>query len=106
MTTLCAMSVPRAASVTIHVTSWRVLFALAPVIVLAGLLIAYCLVDLARTPTVRYLPKPVWALVILLVSVPFGALAYLLLGRNRHEAPRDVDGPDDAERSVDDHLRA
>src|SRR5512132_1220126 len=35
----------------------------------------YCLVDLIRAPSVRYLPKPVWALIIVFVSAPFGALA-------------------------------
>ena len=43
-----------------------------------------CLVDLIRARSVRYLPKPVWALIIVLGSVPLGALAYLLFGRDRH----------------------
>jgi hypothetical protein len=65
--------------------STRTMLALAPVLVLLLGLIGYCLVDLARAPAVRYLPKPLWALVILLGSAPFGLLAYLFLGRSRDE---------------------
>jgi hypothetical protein len=57
--------------------------ALAPLILLAIALAAYALVDLARAPAVRYLPKWAWALICVL-SMPFGPLAYLTLGR----APR------------------
>ncbi len=64
--------------------SGRTLLALVPLFVLLGALIAYCLVDLIRAPSVRYLPKPVWALIILLVSAPLGALAYLVFGKDRH----------------------
>jgi hypothetical protein len=38
-------------------------------------LVVYCLIDLARAPSVRHLPKPVWALVIVIGSAPFGAIA-------------------------------
>ena len=41
------------------------------------------LVDLARAKQVRYLAKPWWALIICL-SIPWGALAYLIFGRPRH----------------------
>ena len=64
--------------------SGRTLLALVPLFVLAGALIVYCLVDLIRAPSVRYLPKPVWALIIVLVSAPLGALAYLVFGKDRH----------------------
>jgi len=57
--------------------------ALAPLIVLAVALAVYALVDLARAPSVRYLPKWAWALICVL-SLPLGPLAYLTLGR----APR------------------
>jgi hypothetical protein len=43
-----------------------------------------------RAPSVRHLPKALWAVVIVLVSAPFGALAYLVFGRNR-DAVVDVD---------------
>ena len=62
--------------------SGRTLLALLPVFVLLLGLLLYALVDLLRAPSVRYLPKPVWAVVIVLVSAPFGALAYLVFGRN------------------------
>lgn len=62
----------------------KTLLALIPLFVLLGGLIIYCLVDLIRAPSVRYLPKLVWALIIVLVSAPFGALAYLVFGKDRH----------------------
>ncbi len=40
----------------------------------------YCLVDLARAPSVKRLPKWAWTLVLLL-SEPLGGILYLLLGR-------------------------
>jgi hypothetical protein len=63
--------------------SGRTLLALLPVLVLLLGLIVYALVDLVRAPAVRHLPKPVWAVVIVAVSAPFGALAYLVWGRSR-----------------------
>jgi Phospholipase_D-nuclease N-terminal len=60
--------------------------ALLPVIILAVLFDLYCLVDLIRARSVRRLPKGVWALVILLISAPWGGLAYLFLGRDRHKS--------------------
>ena len=62
----------------------RSCFALVPLLVLLGALIVYCLVDLIRAPSVRYLPKPVWALIIVVVSAPLGTLAYLVFGKDRH----------------------
>ncbi|MCK2218963.1 PLD nuclease N-terminal domain-containing protein [Actinomadura sp. ATCC 31491] len=53
--------------------------ALAPLVVVLGLFLAYCLVDLARS-RVRYLPKWAWAL-ICVASVPLGGIVYLLVGR-------------------------
>jgi len=73
-----------AAALDVNVPSGRVLLALIPLFVLLAGLIVYCLVDLIRARSVRYLPKPVWALIIVLGSVPLGALAYLLFGRDRH----------------------
>jgi Phospholipase_D-nuclease N-terminal len=75
--------------------SGRTLLALLPVLVLLLGLIVYALADLLRAPSVRFLPKPLWAVVILLVSAPFGALAYLVIGRNRDgEVNRTTDAPD------------
>ena len=59
-----------------------VLAALIPLIVLAVAFEVFCLVDLKRAQEVRYLPKWVWA-IICLISIPIGAVAYLLLGRDR-----------------------
>jgi hypothetical protein len=54
--------------------------ALAPLLILAIALVAYCLYDLYRAPGTRYLPRWAWALICVL-SIPLGPLAYLLLGR-------------------------
>jgi hypothetical protein len=54
--------------------------ALLPLVIFAVALSAYALVDLARAPAVRYLPKWAWA-VICVISLPLGPLAYLTLGR-------------------------
>ena len=69
---------------TVNIASGKVLLALLPLFVLLAGLIVYCLVDLFRARSVRYLPKPASALIILLVSAPFGALAYLIFGKDRH----------------------
>ena len=54
--------------------------ALMPVVVLAVGFVVYCLADVVRQPRTRGLPKPVWA-VLVLISIPLGGIAYLLLGR-------------------------
>ena len=41
---------------------------------------AFSLVDLARAKQVRFLAKPWWALIICL-TIPWGALAYLIFGK-------------------------
>ena len=59
---------------------------LVPVLALALALIGFCYVELARRPA-KLLPKPVWAVVIV-VSIPFGAILYLVAGRGeRTPAP-------------------
>src|SRR4029450_5343776 len=53
---------------------------------LLGLLVAldvYCLVDLARARSMGGAAKLAWAVVIVFVSAPLGALLYLFLGRDR-----------------------
>ena len=81
------------AAIAADAISGRTLLALAPLVLLLVGLMAYCLMDLARAPSVRYLPKPVWALIIVLVSFPLGAIAYLVLGKDHHDRqdslPRD-----------------
>lgn len=57
--------------------------ALIPVAVLILGLDGYCLVNLVRAPSVRNLPKPIWAIVILFVSAPLGAILYLCFGADR-----------------------
>jgi len=57
--------------------------ALIPVAVLIVGLDGYCLVNLVRAPSVRNLPKPLWAIVILFVSAPLGAILYLCFGADR-----------------------
>ena len=43
-------------------------------------LMAFALVDLARRPRVKALPKPVWALIVILGGL-LGPIVYLLAGR-------------------------
>jgi Phospholipase_D-nuclease N-terminal len=66
----------------------RLFLALLPVLVVALGLDVYCLVSLVRAPSVRYLPKAVWALIIVCVSCPLGALLYLFLGRQRNQGSK------------------
>jgi len=85
-----------AAGLDVHIMdvdmgSGKVLLALAPLLALAAGLMIYCLVDLIRAPSVRYLPKPVWALIIVLCSAPVGAIAYLIFGKDRNG--HDLAGP-------------
>jgi Phospholipase_D-nuclease N-terminal len=57
--------------------------AVVPLLVLVVAFDVYCLVDLVRARSARYLPKIVWALIILFISAPIGGLLYLFLGRDR-----------------------
>ena len=59
--------------------------ALIPILVIAVAFAVFCLVNLARTRQVRYLPKWGWAIIICL-SMPWGGIVYLILGPVR-EAP-------------------
>lgn len=57
--------------------------ALIPVLVLIVGLDAFCLINLVRAKSVRNAPKLAWAVVILVVSAPLGALLYLFFGMER-----------------------
>lgn len=54
--------------------------AIFPLVLVAVAFVAYCLWDLTRTD-VRWIPKWVWALIIVL-SIPLGGIIYLALGRD------------------------
>jgi hypothetical protein len=56
------------------------LAALAPLLVIGVAFVVYCLVDIARSPSVRYLPRWAWVLICIL-SIPLGGIVYLLVGR-------------------------
>ncbi|HEY2509151.1 MAG TPA: PLDc N-terminal domain-containing protein [Streptosporangiaceae bacterium] len=66
----------------------RLFYAIVPILILAVGFDVYCLVDLFRSSSVRHLPKAVWAVVIIVISAPWGGLIYLFLGRNRDAAPQ------------------
>jgi ABC-2 type transport system ATP-binding protein len=61
--------------------------ALIPVLVLIVGLDAFCLINLARAKSARNAPKLAWAVVILVVSAPLGALLYLFFGMERRGKP-------------------
>ena len=50
------------------------------VLALAGGFAAFCLADIARSQSVRYLPKWAWALVCV-AQIPSGGIVYLSVGR-------------------------
>ena len=77
----------------INLPSGQVLLALVPVLALVLGVVVFALVDLVRRPVVAYLPKPVWALIIALVALPLGAIAYLVAGRQPTGA-RPIGAPD------------
>jgi hypothetical protein len=56
--------------------------ALIPIVVVSVAFQFYCLVDVIRTEEVRYLPRWAWAIVCF-ISVPFGGIVYLIVGRTR-----------------------
>jgi hypothetical protein len=62
------------------------------VAVLAAGFVAFCLVDLARAANVRYLPKWVWAILCLGLglTIPFGGILYLAVGKDRRQTGRQV----------------
>ena len=66
--------------------SGSTLLAVAPLIGLIVGLLAFSLVDLVRARSVRYVPKWLWALIIVLAAAPLGAVLYLLVGRDRRSA--------------------
>jgi Phospholipase_D-nuclease N-terminal len=66
---------------------WHLTAALLPILILAVLFDVYCLRDLIRAKAVRHLPKVVWAIIIVVVSAPWGGLIYLFVGRDRGRGP-------------------
>ena len=66
-------------------TAPRLLAALMPVLVIIAAFDVYCLVDLVRARSVRFLPKIVWGLVIVFVGSPISGVVYLFAGRD-HDA--------------------
>jgi ABC-2 type transport system ATP-binding protein len=71
----------------------HLLAALVPLLVLLVALDVYCLVDLSRSRSMPTAVKVVWAIVIVFVSAPLGALLYLLLGRDRGRGRQDAQAP-------------
>ncbi len=56
------------------------LAAVLPVVILGLVFVIYCLVDIVRRPSVRYLPRWAWGAICCL-SVPLGGFIYLVVGR-------------------------
>jgi hypothetical protein len=68
-----------------HARPHELFFALLPIAILAVLFDVCCLIDLIRAKSVRNLPKAVWAIIIVVISAPWGGLIYLFLGRDRSQ---------------------
>lgn len=66
------------------------LLALIPVAALVLALVLWAIIDIVRRPQTAHLPKAVWALLAILV-MPFGAVAYLLIGRGSKNTLSDRD---------------
>jgi ABC-2 type transport system ATP-binding protein len=62
--------------------------ALVPVLVVVVGLDVFCLVNLVRAKSVRNAPRLAWAIVIIFVSAPIGAVLYLFLGMDRGAGTR------------------
>jgi hypothetical protein len=56
--------------------------ALVPLLVVLLGFVLFCVVDVARSQRVRYLPRWAWV-VICLISMPWGGIAYLVFGKER-----------------------
>jgi ABC-2 type transport system ATP-binding protein len=78
----------------------HLLAALVPLLVLLVALDVYCLVDLARSRSMPTAVKVLWAIVIVFVSAPLGALLYLLLGRDRGRGRQDAQAPAGAQEAA------
>ncbi len=73
-----------------HVDSLgHLLPALVPALALILGLDAFCLINLARSKSVRNAPKLAWVIVIIVVSAPIGALLYLFFGMDRSARQRE-----------------
>ena len=74
--------------IEVNLPSGATLLALTPVLLIVLGLVVFSLVDVVRSPSVKYLPKAVWALIIVLGSAPLGAIVYLVVGRDRQSKGR------------------
>lgn len=56
--------------------------ALIPLLLAILAFVIFCVVDVARSQRVRYLPRWAWV-IICLISMPWGGIAYLVFGKER-----------------------
>jgi hypothetical protein len=56
--------------------------ALVPLLVALLAFVTFCVVDAVRSQGVRYLPRWAWV-VVCLISMPWGGIAYLIFGKER-----------------------
>src|SRR6478735_8301274 len=61
-----------AAEVQVNLPSGSTLLAITPILVVIVGIVVFSLVDLVRARSVRYLPKVIWGVIIVLVSTPLG----------------------------------
>lgn len=56
-----------------------------PLVLLAVVFAAYCVRDVLRRESTRFLPRWLWA-ILCCISLPLGGIAYLLFGRDQRAA--------------------
>lgn len=55
-----------------------------PLILIVIVYLTYCLYDLIKVPNVKFFSKWIWG-VIICISIPFGGVVYILIGRDGEE---------------------
>lgn len=55
-----------------------------PLILIVIVYLTYCLYDLIKVPNVKIFSKWIWG-VIICISIPFGGVVYILIGRDGEE---------------------
>ncbi|SUK05037.1 Uncharacterised protein [Staphylococcus agnetis] len=55
-----------------------------PLILIVIVYLTYCLYDLFKVPNVKFFSKWIWGIIVC-ISIPFGGIVYILIGRDDEE---------------------